>query len=146
MSTENKSVEQTESANKKRNSSARKPQRRRRYNNRSKAASWNPEQFVVPEVEGKKRFLDFNLPDDVLHAVYDLKFEYCTGIQAETIPAALDGKHSTFELAKQALSTGTSHAVVSWPGYLKDEEFNDLESAAKKGKSHGIIIRRRQHS
>ncbi|WP_415895926.1 cell division inhibitor SulA [Neptuniibacter sp. PT34_22] len=57
-----------------------------------------------------------------------------------------DNKHSTFELAKQALSTGTSHAVISWPGYLNDEEFNDLESAAKKGQSHGIIIRRRQHS
>ncbi|WP_415901501.1 cell division inhibitor SulA [Neptuniibacter sp. QD29_5] len=57
-----------------------------------------------------------------------------------------DNKHSTFELAKQALSTGTSHAVISWPGYLNDEEFNDLENAAKKGQSHGIIIRRRQHS
>lgn len=57
-----------------------------------------------------------------------------------------DSKHSTFELAKQALSTGTSHAVISWPGYLHDEEYNDLENAAKKGQSHGIIIRRRQHS
>jgi len=57
-----------------------------------------------------------------------------------------DNKHSTFELAKQALSTGTSHAVISWPGYLNDQEFNDLENAAKKGQSHGIIIRRRQHS
>ncbi len=57
-----------------------------------------------------------------------------------------DSKHSTFELAKQALSTGTSHAVISWPGFLSDEQLNDLESAASKGQSHGIVIRRRQHS
>ncbi|WP_420597654.1 cell division inhibitor SulA [Neptuniibacter sp.] len=57
-----------------------------------------------------------------------------------------NSKHSTFELAKQALSTGTSHAVISWPGYLSDEQLNDLEGAATKGQSHGIVIRRRQHS
>lgn len=57
-----------------------------------------------------------------------------------------DSKHSTFELAKQALSTGTSHAVISWPGFLSDEQLNELESAATTGQSHGIVIRRRQHS
>jgi len=57
-----------------------------------------------------------------------------------------DNKHSTYALAKQALSTGTSHSVISWPGYLSEEEFNELENAAQQGQSHGIIIRRRQHS
>ena len=57
-----------------------------------------------------------------------------------------DNKHSTYALAKQALSTGTSHSVISWPGYLSEEELNELEGAAKEGQSHGIIIRRRQHS
>ncbi|EAR61723.1 cell division inhibitor SulA [Neptuniibacter caesariensis] len=57
-----------------------------------------------------------------------------------------DNKHSTYELAQQALSTGTSHAVISWPGYLSEEELSGLESAAKEGQSHGIVIRRRQHS
>ncbi|WP_299177074.1 SulA-like leucine-rich domain-containing protein [uncultured Neptuniibacter sp.] len=57
-----------------------------------------------------------------------------------------NSKHSTFQLAQQALSTGTSHAVVSWPGYLSDSEYNDLECAAKTGQSHGIIIRRRGDS
>ena len=55
-------------------------------------------------------------------------------------------KHSTYNLACQALSTGTSHAVISWPGYLTDDEFCGLENAAKTGDSHGIVIRRRQHS
>ncbi|WP_231867936.1 cell division inhibitor SulA [Neptuniibacter marinus] len=57
-----------------------------------------------------------------------------------------DNKHSTFALAKQALSTGTSHSVISWPGYLSEKELNELENAAKQGQSHGIVIRRRQHS
>ncbi len=57
-----------------------------------------------------------------------------------------DSKHSAFELAKQALSTGTSHSVISWPGYLSKTELSELESAAKSGESHGIIIRHRQHS
>lgn len=57
-----------------------------------------------------------------------------------------DNKHSTYALAKQALSTGTSHSVISWPGYLSEGELNELEGAAKEGQSHGIIIRRRQHS
>lgn len=57
-----------------------------------------------------------------------------------------DNKHSTYQLAKQALSTGTSHAVVSWPGYLSEDELAELESAARQGHSHGIVIRRRQHS
>lgn len=57
-----------------------------------------------------------------------------------------DDKHSTCELAKQALSTGTSHAVISWPGYLSESELNELESAAQQGQSHGIVIRKRQSS
>lgn len=57
-----------------------------------------------------------------------------------------DDKHSTYNLARQALSTGTSHAVISWPGYLSDDELKTLELAAKEGASHGIVIRRRQHS
>ncbi len=57
-----------------------------------------------------------------------------------------DDKHSTLTLAKQALETGTSHAVISWSTGLSEEEFATLESAAEKGCSHGIVIRRRQHS
>lgn len=135
MSTENKSVEQTESANKKRNSSARKPQRRRRYNNRSKTASWNPEQFVVPEVEGKKRFLDFNLPDDVLHAVYDLKFEYCTGIQAETIPAALDGK----DIIGKA-QTGTGKTAAFLLGIITDLIDYPLEEKPRLAEPRALVV------
>lgn len=57
-----------------------------------------------------------------------------------------DSKHSTFQLAKQALGTGTSHAVVSWPGYLSESEFEELETAAQQGQSLGIVIRQRHNA
>ncbi len=88
---------------------SRKPQRRRSTSHRNTQKQWTPEQFVVPEVEGKKRFHDFNLPDEVLHAVADLNFEYCTGIQAETIPAALAGKDI---IGKAQTGTGKTAAFA----------------------------------
>ena len=45
-------------------------------------AAWHPASFVVPEMEGKKRFQDFDLPAEVLHGIADLGFQYCTEIQA----------------------------------------------------------------
>lgn len=39
---------------------------------------WNPDEFKVPVVEGKKRFEDFDLPEEIMHAIFDLNFQYCT--------------------------------------------------------------------
>jgi ATP-dependent RNA helicase RhlB len=54
--------------------------------------AWDASQFKVPEIEGKTRFHDFDLPNTLLHAIYDLGFEYCTPIQAEILPSSLSGK------------------------------------------------------
>ncbi len=56
-------------------------------------AAWNPASFVVEPVEGKKRFHDFDLPSEVMHAIADLGFSYCTEIQALSLQNALDGKN-----------------------------------------------------
>ena len=56
-------------------------------------AAWDPTSFVVPEMEGKKRFQDFDLPAEVLHGIADLGFQYCTEIQALSLQNALDGKN-----------------------------------------------------
>ena len=58
-------------------------------------ASWSISQFKVPAVEGKTRFHDFDLPDQLLHAIYDLGYEYCTPIQAEILPSTLSGKDAS---------------------------------------------------
>ena len=56
---------------------------------------WNPSLFKVPAREGKVRFHDFDLPDPLLHAIFDLGFEYCTPIQAEILPGTLSGKDAS---------------------------------------------------
>ena len=56
-------------------------------------AAWDPASFVVPEMEGKKRFQDFDLPAEVLHGIADLGFQDCTEIQALSLQNALDGKN-----------------------------------------------------
>ncbi len=53
---------------------------------------WDVSQFKVPPVEGRFRFHDFDLPNPLLHAIFDLGFEYCTPIQAEILPSTLSGK------------------------------------------------------
>ena len=54
--------------------------------------AWTPDQYVVSPKDGETRFHDLHMPDPILHAVADLGFQYCTPIQAQTIPAALEGK------------------------------------------------------
>jgi ATP-dependent RNA helicase RhlB len=55
------------------------------------AAPWSPDSFQVPAAEGRKRFQDFDLPAEILHAIADLGFRYCTPIQAASLAPALAG-------------------------------------------------------
>jgi ATP-dependent RNA helicase RhlB len=56
---------------------------------------WDPSSFDVPLADGKLRFHDLDLPDKVMHAIFDLGFQYCTPIQAEILPSTLAGKDAT---------------------------------------------------
>ncbi len=58
----------------------------------TRAAAWNPASFVVAPAEGKSRFHDLSLPSELLHAIADLEFQYCTPIQAAILPETLQGK------------------------------------------------------
>jgi len=57
--------------------------------------AWKPAQFQVPPLEGKVRFHDLGLPDPIMHAVADSGFQYCTPVQALSLPPALEGKDVT---------------------------------------------------
>lgn len=50
---------------------------------------------------------------------------------------------SALELTRQALSTGTCHAVIAWTTQLTKSDFSLLETASAKGNSHGIVMRYR---
>ena len=69
-----------------RSTAAPHPQRREHKS----AGDWQPVQ--VPAVDGKVRFADLDLPAELLHAVEDMDFRYCTPIQAKALPVALDGR------------------------------------------------------
>jgi ATP-dependent RNA helicase RhlB len=56
---------------------------------------WDTSSFDVPLADGKLRFHDLDLPDKVMHAIFDLGFQYCTPIQAEILPSTLAGKDAT---------------------------------------------------
>ena len=59
------------------------------------AEPWDPSAFAVPPAEGKTRFHDLGLPDEVVHAIADLNFQYCTPVQAEILPKSLEGLDAT---------------------------------------------------
>ena len=61
----------------------------------------------VPAVEGKMRFLDLALHEDVQFSVQAAGFEYCTPIQKLALPALLDGR----DLAARA-QTGTGKTAA----------------------------------
>ena len=91
--------------------------------------------FKVPVVEGKRRFHDFGLPDVLLHAIADLGFEYCTPIQAATIPHALQGR----DLIGKA-QTGTGKTAAFLIGIMTDLLDFPLENERKKGEPRALII------
>lgn len=62
---------------------------------RPEPAQWDPATFAVPPAEGKVRFHDLDLPAEVMRAVFELGFQYCTPIQAEIMPSTLAGKDAT---------------------------------------------------
>lgn len=64
----------------------------------------------IAPAEGKKRFADFDICKEVLGGIQDLKFEYCTPVQAECLPHALAGKDVT---GKAQTGTGKTAAFLT---------------------------------
>lgn len=65
--------------------------------------------FEVPVSPGKTRFHDFDLPENLMHAIADLNFQYCTPVQALSLPKALQGKDVA---AKAQTGTGKTAAFL----------------------------------
>lgn len=71
------------------------------------AVKWTPEQYPIEPVEGKRCFAEFNLQTELLHALADLNFKYCTPIQAQSLEPALAGRDVTGQA-----QTGTGKTAV----------------------------------
>ncbi|MBM9603521.1 DEAD/DEAH box helicase [Desulfopila inferna] len=72
-----------------------------------KKKKWQLSSFQVDPLPGKVRFHDIGLPQQVMRAIADLGFQYCTPVQAESLPHLLEGK----DLVANA-NTGTGKTAV----------------------------------
>ena len=98
-------------------------------------AEWKLESFQVKSAEGKKRFHDFDLPSEIMHAVADLGFEYCTPIQALSLEHALAGKNVA---GKAQTGTGKTAAflIAILTRYLRSPE----KRMDKSGVPRALVI------
>ena len=65
--------------------------KKQQSNAESTQSDWQLSDFQVPEVEGKTRFHDLGLHNDLMQAIHALGFDYCTPVQAQTLPHTLKG-------------------------------------------------------
>ncbi|MGE4488546.1 MAG: DEAD/DEAH box helicase [Kiritimatiellales bacterium] len=95
---------------------------------------WDPASFQVEPEEGKTRFQDLDLPVDILHAIADLNFRYCTPIQAEILPLTLQGK----DMAGKA-QTGTGKTAAFLLGIFT-HFIKNPKGAPKPGMPRALIL------
>jgi ATP-dependent RNA helicase RhlB len=105
------------------------------HNRSATHAAWQPEDFVVPVVPGKTRFQDLNIHDEILHAVADLGFQYCSPIQAESLPKTLRGN----DVIGKA-QTGTGKTAAFLITVLNDLLNNPIEGDRFIGEPRALII------
>ncbi|WP_017480025.1 ATP-dependent RNA helicase RhlB [Pseudomonas sp. PAMC 26793] len=70
---------------------------------------WKLEDFAVEPQEGKTRFHDFKLAPELMHAIQDLAFPYCTPIQAQVLGFTLAGKDA---IGRAQTGTGKTAAFL----------------------------------
>ena len=72
-------------------------------------STWKLEDFVVEPAEGKTRFHDFKLAPELMHAIHDLCFPYCTPIQAQVLGFTLKGQDA---IGRAQTGTGKTAAFL----------------------------------
>lgn len=86
-------------------------------------------------MEGKTRFHDLDLPSEVMHAIADLGFEYCSPIQARALPYTLNGQ----DVVGKA-QTGTGKTAAFLLGIIDDLLKNPLPEERFAGEARALII------
>ncbi|WP_372873682.1 ATP-dependent RNA helicase RhlB [Pseudomonas sp.] len=71
--------------------------------------TWKLEDFAVEPAEGKTRFHDFKLAPELMHAIHDLGFPYCTPIQAQVLGYTLRGQDA---IGRAQTGTGKTAAFL----------------------------------
>jgi len=90
---------------------------------------------VASDSEEKVKFQDFDLPKELLKAVDDLGFEFCTPIQAQSLKVTLEGHDVT---GKAQTGTGKTAAFLST--IINDLLKNPIEEERFVGEPRALII------
>mgnify|MGYP006078552569 CR=1 FL=1 len=90
---------------------------------------------VEPDSEPKVKFQDFDLPEELLKAVDDLGFEFCTPIQAQSLKVTLEGHDVT---GKAQTGTGKTAAFLST--IINDLLKNPIQEERYVGEPRALII------
>ncbi len=89
----------------------------------------------IPPVEGKTRFIDFNLAPELQRAIADLGFQYCSPIQAQSLPFSLAG-HDVLGKAQ----TGTGNTAAFLVCVVNDLLKNPIEDVRYAGEARALIV------
>ncbi|MEZ4524932.1 MAG: DEAD/DEAH box helicase [Desulfobacterales bacterium] len=96
---------------------------------------WDISMFEMPPAEGKMRFHDLNLPPEIMHAIADLGFQYCSPIQAEILPATLNGKDASGQA-----QTGTGKTAAFLITVLTHFLRNPLSGRREFGTPRALVL------
>jgi ATP-dependent RNA helicase RhlB len=96
---------------------------------------WDKSVFNVPAEPGKTRFHDLNISENILHAVYDLGFKYCTQVQEETLAKSLTG----LDVTAQA-QTGTGKTAAFLITIFNHIVSNPIDKKRKHGVPRALIL------
>lgn len=96
---------------------------------------WSLDDFNVPPQEGKTRFHDLDLSLELMHGIADLGFEYCSPIQAQSLPLTLNG-HDMVGKAQ----TGTGKTAAFLVSTIDDLIKNPIEGERYAGEARALII------
>ena len=89
----------------------------------------------IPTAEGKTRFLDLSIHEDVQFGIQNLNFEYCTPIQAMTLPHTLAGK----DIAGKA-QTGTGKTAAFLITIFTKFLNNPLQAERPCGQPRALVL------
>ena len=96
---------------------------------------WDVSQFSIPAVEGKKRFHDFDLAPELMQAIQALGYEYCSPIQAQSLPYTLAG-HDVLGKAQ----TGTGKTAAFMISVVQELLSNPIEEERYAGEARVLVV------
>tara|TARA_R110001592_G_scaffold363371_1_gene685707 strand:- start:326816 stop:328270 length:1455 start_codon:yes stop_codon:yes gene_type:complete len=112
-----------------------KTRRRRGGKAKAEKAAWSIDMFPVDPKEGETRFHDLGLRDELMQAIADLGFKYCSPIQAKVLPHTLQGSDAIGKA-----QTGTGKTAAFLVTIFNDQLCNPVEGERFVGEPRALVI------